>query len=437
MPASPPRVAPTQTLLRALVHVIDESKAAGTHLRETDEFLDGIRDHFLWYDGVLQAVGAPDFDSVLADDTIGEISKVVYKVVPYVKGLSEGTTDHIPFSLAALLSHELKVATAKEVGVAFCPVPELNYYYLDFGQLVLQAFMGLDTFIAEQTTPELAPGQLADPPSLPSSLILIAFQYAMAEDVLFNSVLLHELGHHVYTHHKWEDEHRPLVAEALHHALIAGFPPYKASHMSGDGKATKLLRASVDVMVRWVKELCSDCYAAALAGPQYCFAISDLFRLKDRPRPKSFSGSHPAELLRVHEQYLTLQQAGWLEPPEPLRDTTFAISAREVFATLAPEPLPEAKEDWSVDWLERAGIPRLVAEIMIDQIMGMGDDIRTRAVGAVAELERRCLDFWWLGAAVQDAMGDQAIVPSTVVLDEDLSARGVNVQPGGVDCPSI
>lgn len=422
-------VSPTQSLLKALVGAIENSKASATHLRETEAFLDSLRVHLEWYDSVLALV---DGDEEFAPYVIDEISKAIYHVVEPVKQLCEGTTDRIPFELAVLLERELRDATGEQVRVALCPLPNLNFVYADVGADIRQLFNGLSDWISREVLDELpdAANQVEvkrirdERPGLPSSHILIAFQYAMADDILFNSVLFHELGHHVFHKPELWDAYRAKFQEELNEVLKNEFPD--ARHSSG--AASLILTRAVDACTRWASEIFSDCFACALVGPHFAFAMDDLFRLKAKPRPNVFSSSHPADRVRQDAQYHALESCGWLVPDAEI-DSSFAEGSMEIFGKLRENGLSDNPEDWNVtQWnheslVTQARLPATMVPRIIQVFLRHIREIGEEALKEVKDCSDRSNEFWQLGPAVKKALEGHAIVPSTIVVCRE--AKGV------------
>ena len=104
-----PALTPAQSLLRALIDTIGRSLSASTYLYETDGFLHALKRQLAWYEHALLAFHAADLHREHRD-----LSRLITeafldqdnRLVENIKGLCEGTTDVIPFALAAYLNLE-------------------------------------------------------------------------------------------------------------------------------------------------------------------------------------------------------------------------------------------------------------------------------------------------------------------------------------------
>jgi len=398
---------PTQTLLRALVKRIDDSKMSANHLPETAEFLDGRRQHVIWYDELLHRVDYAINDDILRISAVGEIGRLIAQVIDYIKALCEGTTDCIPFTLAAWLKYELGSLTHSALGVALVPFPNLNYFYQDIGKTVQSAFGDLDRFINGNIRTQLGQNDLVDPPALPSDLILIGFQYAMSNDILFNSILFHELGHHVYIDSKIREKYMPQITidiTARFTAQVPDFATLPPIHK------TQLIRDFSNVVERWLNELFSDVFAVAIIGPQFCFSAHDMAFQK--ARSTAFSLTHPAPALRQVEQWKTLEDIGWVNPPEAFiaPNSTFRVEASTHFSQLRGT----SPTVWSLDPRWNNPLHTACASIAIDEFLRRSPQIRVDAQNAVPDRVDRCKEFWRLGPAIVNTL-NQGIVPSTIV----------------------
>lgn len=426
---------PTQSLLKALHHTIKDSKASATHLRETDDFLDSVARHLTWYDQVFDLLDRHYADvQEYVGPAVDETSKVICQLVEPVKRLCEGTTDRIPFELAILLQRELRDSTNDQLArVALCPLPNLNFLYTDFGTTVADLFKGLDRWLEqdillelpEEMQKEAQKQNLWKPPALPSSHILIGCQYAMAEDILFNSVLFHEIGHHVFKIKGLWGVYREKFETELDEQFSKELPEYSDLKQKPEknSQKRKYLGGARDICTRWTNEVFSDAFACAAIGPHFAFAMRDLFRLKPTPEPRTFSTSHPADLLRQFAQSRVLEDCGWFSQGNAPTHEQFLNGATAVFGRLRVdsslgEPEKWQPEEWGVKPLTKmTNYTEAEIHVLLRVFFGRLLEIGEEAMKHVSDHRLRSLEFWCLGPYVKEALEAHAVVPSTLVID--------------------
>jgi len=413
-------VAPTRLLLRALIRNIEQSFHSSTHLGETEAFLHRMRKHFVWYDSLLVRLSCcTDCPVDVNNLAVKMIGQMVYELIEPVKGLCEGTTERIPFVLATYLNHEFRClcpispSAQPDIreGIALFPVPNLNYFYVDVGWKVSAVFEGLDQRLESNVLKPLSMTGFGPAPSFPPALILVGFQYAMVEDMLFNTVLFHELGHHIFAI-RFEKLYRQRLRPALDKAFKAQVARYKTFNPKD---RDVFLDTHLEMLISWADELFSDLTAAALVGPQFAFALHDLSIPHDEPR--TFTMSHPADEFRAQQLWELLTKAGWLRKRRQYRsaprlELVFEREAHKAFQQLKPGKPPSLNQ-----WIVR-GLPR-DAPILIHQLTKECQRLRQDALKVVTDARERAREFWLLGPGVFDAF-KRWVVPSTIITSKRL-----------------
>lgn len=466
-----PALSPAQSLLHALIETIDHSLQSSTYLRETKRLLDVLRCQLSWYEGALLAFqhagerhgNYGEFDA-LSEKTLETFQNADTRLIENIKGLCEGTTDAIPYALATYLNSEFRrlckkhgllapqadrekgapdggggargETPADKGGVALCPFRQFNFFYEDIGRSFAGIFLSLTGTYRKQLEvldPDERRELLRDLTDMPRTHALIGCQYAMADDVLYHSVLFHELGHYLFGF-MHRDAYRENLREKVLERLPAGqiLEAYSRILQESDDdekrgfvsfKQTQLQT----LLLQWTNELFADAFAAALGGPQYGLAFHDL--TGPRQERMTFTRLHPADLLRERQQWLTLERSGWARDEEAAEgDATadadsepktegelrFEAMARRALATLRdekPPDEPDSKAEWKPE-------PHLVAEDIFPVLATILESISARiaddAIACVSDTEKRSSEFWELGPDVL-TMLENAVVPSTIV----------------------
>lgn len=445
-PEHTPVITPTQAVLRALTGTVSRSLATATYLPETEKFLLALRDQLKWYEDVLLRFHeAGCFPEVrILSREIGQELQAEH--VSNLKGLCEGTTDVIPFALASYINREfrqLRRANAPrgqqateprergkteadspcpvKGGVALCPFRQFNYFYQDVGVSFSELFDKLNDLVKEHLEVLASRGVgVSGPPESPGTLAMIGFQYAMGRDIIFQSVLLHELGHHLF-----DPPRREKYRERLYEKL-------KASILADSSTREPLAAIFTDHYLQnnllpWVGELFADAFAIALAGPQYALAFRDMTGPLERE--KTFGNKHPADLIRRRIQWDAMVEIGWVQevkapsgseasPTSPTDQregkAEFASLAREVFSTLRPAKDKKTRE-WSFSYPSLEGGTETVSKEMVALLENECPRIVKDALACVKDAKERCKEFWRLGGLVARRL-EKAIVPSTIVL---------------------
>jgi len=251
----------------------------------------------------------------------------------------------------------------------------------------------------------------------------------MADDVLFNAILFHELGHHVFEENA---SSLPFFSTDLRNELEQVYQdklPHFASATEEEQK--QYLGRTVEIVRSWISEIYSDIVATSIVGPQFCFACSDLFTLTQRiVGLKQFTQSHPAPLVRASQQYYALTEVGWMViPKEILPGSAFNDLAHQVFSKLEPGPFPENNDDWNLGYV---GVGKATGGFMIDAFMKRITKVRAHAIAQVRDAQSRSKEFWYLGDAVADAL-NRAVVPSTIVSAQPPPKDGLKGVPTNGD----
>ena len=337
-----PILSSAQSLLHALIDTIDRSLRSATYLHETRDLLEALKRQLTWYEDALHAFPAgfhDEFDG-LSEGIVEEFLRGKTGIVADIKGLCEGTTDAIPYTLGTYLNHEFSGLCGEKGGVALCPFRQFNYFYQDVGRNLAAIFGKLDTMIIDYCENSgLGTDKLPARDKFPGSLAMIGFQYAMASDTIYQSVLFHELGHHLFAMKELPDKaYRERLLEELkkrlpEEFLLAGVEDTTRRTEAIEEHATWIRDKFV---IPWIGELFADAFAIAIGGPQYGLAFHDLTGPSERAT--TFTETHPADLLRQHQQWVTLQEARWTKamvdgPPE---EEDFVALASGVFRRLEP-----------------------------------------------------------------------------------------------------
>jgi hypothetical protein len=414
-----PSVAPLQTLIGALVRNIDRSEQASSHLPETSAFLSYVKANLTWYSRLFHvafyakdsAIGTPLITDDVLTVAIADASAAVQQFTPLIKSLAEGTTDHMPYAIAGWLNREFErirkqIPSCTSTGVSLCPVPDVNFFYQNLTNLS-RAFENIrDTF--NMTLAPIAAQGAPIPPTTPLTLpFYIGFQYALDEDVLFNAILFHELGHHVFREAGLQSSISAKLLPVVDTVLLAEAPEYKllAADPSKDAERKQMQAGVTIIITQWLEELFCDAFATMIAGPQLAFAGRDL--TGPARAPATFSESHPAMALRQTATWQLLESLGWTKSPS--NASPFFNAAEEAFASLRPATALPTSWHW-----ERAGVAAplpIVAAVKV--LQSKLSDIQSEAAKYVPDAAARAQTFWDQGDVVDLAFA-AGVVPSTI-----------------------
>ncbi len=447
-----PIVSPAQSLLHALIDTIDRSLRSATYLHETRELLKALKVQLTWYEDALHAFPAgfhDEFDD-LSEGIVEEFLRGKTGIVEDIKGLCEGTTAAIPYALATYLNKEfrrlydpkpegswpLSMPRPKQVrgGVALCPFRQFNYFYQDVGHNLEKIFGKLDAMIIGYCENSgLGTDKLPARDKFPGSLAMIGFQYAMASDIIQQAVLFHELGHHLFAMKELPDTAcRGRLLEKLKERLpeeflLAGVEDTTRRTEAIEENATRIRD---DMIIPWIGELFADAFAIAIGGPQYGLAFRDLTGPSKRER--TFTETHPADLLRRHQQWKTLQEAGWAKGmvDGPPRDEDFASLASGVFRRLEPgDDLANVSWKFLHPFFGTQDEPPGL-DVFVTILKEEFDWIAKSAVACVDDADSRCAEFWALGPEVMKLF-ERAVVPSTIVLKQSSLGERAGIDVDG------
>lgn len=428
-----PLLSPAQSLLSALTKAIEAPLQTGIFLSETKDLLVAIREQLLWYRKALAAFR----EAGLAEEYVA-LSKQVRedflsrnaRLVEDIKGLCEGTTDSIPYEFAIYLNHEYGRLCGKEGGVALCPYRQFNFVYHDVGRSLRATFDKLsETIIEQRDNQEAKLTGLEDPPALPSSLVMIGYQYAMSDDIVYQSMLFHELGHHLFPPSclNTPDYTRKMMGALKTRPSIQKELSKRPQGMS-ESDAWRFLDDYIRPLCSsWVNELFCDAFAMAMAGPQFGLTFDDLVGWQ--PRQTSFGNSHPANLLRRHVQWRVLQQTGWLSSPTP-----DGADGSDAFTKMALQSFGSLKPTQSLAGVSWQALPARepyadvlgdMADWLVDQI----DVIAEEGINVARDASSRSAEFWSLGPHVARLL-NRAVVPSTVITSDDLGIVAAHQHEG-------
>jgi len=430
--------------------------------------LEALKRQLTWYEDSLLVFRTSDLVDEfkhLSEGILRGFLRPETRLVEDIKGLCEGTTDVIPYALATYITHEfrrlcdpkpegswpLSMHRPKEAcgGVALCPFRQFNYFYQDVGRSLADTFQKLDAMILEQRDSLASDsGRLRDPSGFPKTHVMIGFQYAMAGDIIYHSVLFHELGHHLFAA-KWmpDKQHAERLYDKLRRdlpadVLLKDVPPKVRD--DPDRRAQILdntARHLLDYFILpWVGELFADAFAVALGGPQYGLAFHNLTGPSERDT--TFGQSHPADLLRKHQQWITLREIGWTED-KPVKDAgapgavgkdrsvaeSFRAVAVEVFSSLRPRSIEDVRwkiVDPSSVIHDEDPVLTVLAAVLIDEL----HRIAAKAVEVVEDAKVRCSEFWALGPEVMKLF-ERAVVPSTIVLKQSSLGERAGIDVDG------
>ncbi len=422
-------LSPAQSLLHALIVTIDRSLQSATYLHETRDLLEALKLQLAWYENALLAFRAAGFhDEIerLSEGIIEEFLRGETGIVQDIKGLCEGTTDAIPYALGTYINYEFQRLCREEGGVALCPFRQFNYFYQDVGRNLAQIFGKLDVMVIDECENSgLGTDKLPARSEFPGSLAMIGFQYAMASDIIQQAVLFHELGHHLFAMKELPDTAcrerllRKLKSRLPEEVLLQDVPDTVKKDADRRAQAidNNAERFRDYLIIPWIGELFADAFAIAVGGPQYGLAFHDLTGPSRRER--TFTETHPADLLRQHQQWVTLQEAGWAKGmvDGPREEEDFVALASEVFRRLEPrDDLANVSWKFLHPFLgtqdEAPGLGVFVT--ILKEEFGW---IAKNAVECVGDADSRCEEFWALGPEVM-MLFERAVVPSTIVLKQ-------------------
>ncbi len=467
-----PALSPAQSLLHALIETIDHSLQSSTYLRETKSLLDDLKRQLGWYERALLAFqdagkkrGNYDEFDALCEKTLKTFQNAETRLIENIKGLCEGTTDAIPYALATYLNSEFRSLCNKDAplapkadrekdapdgggaargerpgdsgGVALCPFRQFNFFYQDIGSSFAGIFASLtDAYQSElDVLTRCQKDKLGIPPSMPHTHALIGCQYAMADDVLYHSVLFHELGHYLFDFMRRDDYKGDLLQKVVERLpaerILGAYSEFLQN--SDDNEKQGFVRSMQtrlhSLLLQWTNELFADAFAAALGGPQYSLAFHDL--TGPRQELTTFTRLHPADLLRQRQQWLALKRSGWARDEEAVvGDATadadgeaktegelrFEAMARRALATLRHEG-PLDKIDPKPEWQPDRGlvaVPKDILPVLASILDSISARIADDAKACVSDTDRRGSEFWQLGPDVL-TMLENAVVPSTIV----------------------
>jgi hypothetical protein len=394
------------SLVSFLQKAIDSSWESSSHLPETEKFLKKIRNNLNWYLEVIYIVlEDKDIGSEIKEKFFGDINKLLYNLIPQIKGLCEGTTEKIPFWLALLLEYEfentcktLKNSNLKnETGIALYPVIEVNYYYENVSDFLGKQLESLNKEITDDFEITTLPDYISSDTS--KELIALGFQYVMMDDALYNAILFHEIAHHIFIAGKYEEPFKQKIIKLYKRKL--------SKVLKADGYNDEEIDIAVDDYVKpllsWLQELFCDCFGATIVGPAYVFAYRDICSLFPDENPITFSDSHPASLFRKIYQWKVMKTVGWIKP---LKNNRFSKDAKKIINTLQISDSPRKYEftNGPDDEYYRGLFKEFKKHVA---------DIEKQARKCVPDAKNRVSDFWGMGEEVKDAL-EVAIVPSTI-----------------------
>ncbi len=310
-------------------------------------------------------------------------------------------------------------------GLALCPVPDVNFFYQNPGEVeellhdTHKHLLGCVELLGQENLP-------ASPTST-SLPFYIGYQYAMDEDVLFNSILFHELGHHVAKMVGVQDKHGSRVADGLH-KYLPRIKLYRKLRRDSPSAAEDMKLRYEEYVLNWIEELFCDAFGALIAGPQLAFALRDLS--EPLIHEWAFTDSHPAWRFRLNFQWRVLKNAGWIKEqkinPRPTKrnqrasdkggtSLSFIIEADDTLQALKPGEVPSYAGWYWVE--EKMRVDRIIAFAikMLDERL---DDIEASARECVHDADERAASFWQDGPAVHGAFLD-LLVPSTIALSSN------------------
>jgi len=217
----------------------------------------------------------------------------------FIKPATDADTLQAPTSLLQSLAYRLSTVTGFAlVKFAVFHTNDLNYLQLNTNEIRELA----------QRLVQLFP----DGPKFPDHLGLIGFPYSQADALFSNILIAHEMGHYVFQERTNSGALGKLtteVANAIQNALQPNVASFKPEHVQW----------CIKTVFSWTQELFCDLFAVQLVGPAYSFAYIELFDLVmilDPAGPSlahatEFNASHPADALRLREQFRSLKKNGW------------------------------------------------------------------------------------------------------------------------------
>jgi len=191
------------------------------------------------------------------------------------------------------------------------PYPFIDFIVHHIGRLhivegakfVIETSSGLDYFQRAHTRlkePLLVLRLLLDGPELDFPLGFLGLPCSQNKSLFMNCLLYHEVGHY--------------IAEE---AGILSVEDYENLTKELGRQFAEFSRWATTILVRWMQELFADLVAARLAGLAYTLAYAQLLRhVSDLPEGEQawrFSGTHPADVLRLNQQLVVLRDDGWAD----------------------------------------------------------------------------------------------------------------------------
>jgi hypothetical protein len=225
-----------------------------------------------------------------------------------IKPAVDADTLNVPYTLVEALTKRLNcIREFEQTTFAIFHIDELNYLEVPVSEI-------------QKTTDRLRQ-VIPDRPDFPDNLGMIGIPYSQASSLYLNCPISHEMGHFVFEKLKLKDELLPDIFKCLEDALGAQLALIDSDNLDW----------SKDRLAAWSEELFCDLFAVWLIGPCYVFSYIELFGLTttlDPIQPSGFSAtagslifsrSHPADLFRIRQHVLLLQELGWWDKVKDIR----------------------------------------------------------------------------------------------------------------------
>lgn len=421
------RYASAESFLHSLIDSVELARTRAPILVENAELLKRIGAALSWCDAAMyRALHHEDIEDERKQDVLDTIFADTSKVVGLIRALGHASTDAVPYALGQLLNMELQTLGLPGGRLAFYPVNNFNYTFLNVSsklakvldQLVDTLYTLCRRFLPESLIEEYESRgfQLEGGPSA------IGFQYAMRHDVLYNAVLFHELGHCCASRGNLRFVTDDVLVEVFELLEPGGLD--RLEELTTDDKFVRDFRRYAGYLRSWADELFSDCFAAAIAGPQYAHATQDIFDPGSGTAAQTaLAVAHPPDPLRHAQIWATLEQSGW----------TQAGANHDEFTDLARAQLEQLRPDDDLDSFH-ATVGRLTlreashAQGLYDILTAMCDDIRAEAISRIPNLEARISEFWGAGYAIYDCL-NRGIVPSTIHIAREAVPERLHPHP--------
>jgi hypothetical protein len=246
-------------------------------------------------------------------------------------------------------------------------------------------------------------------PQFPENRAIIGFPYSQSSALFMNSLIPHELGHHVFSELSLRAKFVKLIEDELR----------GVSDFSSIGEYFPVL---AEEFTSWLEEIFCDIFAVRLFGFSFSFAFVELFDVSSslNESQESFLGAekraeldfvqgYPPDFLRLRQQISILKKDKWW--PDVLEIESH-YSRTLAFAEKLTDP------EFSCRWLEGEAPLAIHVRRLLTCFFNVLPKLEASLEEATAGL-KIARDQWAESAELIEAYLEQGVVPSTLQREED------------------